>query len=39
MKNKQDNLYISDDLHKLFLKANDTKNTLDDVVISIEHLV
>ncbi len=39
MKNKQDNLYIGDTLHKIFLKANDIKNTLDDVVISTEHLV
>jgi len=39
MKNKQDNLYIGDDLYKIFLKANDIKNTLDDVVISTEHLV
>jgi len=27
MKNKQDNLYIGDTLHKIFLKANDIKNT------------
>ncbi len=39
MKNKQDNLYIGDTLHKIFLKANDIKNTLKDVVISTEHLV
>jgi ATP-dependent Clp protease ATP-binding subunit ClpB len=39
MKNKQDNLYISDSLYKIFLKANDIKNTLDDVVISTEHLI
>ncbi len=39
MKNKQDNLYISDTLHKIFLKANDIKNTLNDVVISTEHLI
>ncbi len=39
MKNKQDNLYIGDALHKIFLKANDIKNTLNDVVISTEHLV
>ena len=39
MKNKQDNLYVSDTLHKIFLKANDIKNTLNDVVISTEHLV
>ncbi len=39
MKNKQDNLYISDTLHKIFLKANDIKNTFNDVVISTEHLV
>lgn len=39
MKNKQDNLYIGDTLYKIFLKANDIKNTLDDVVISTEHLV
>ncbi len=39
MRNKQDNLYIGDTLHKIFLKANDIKNTLDDVVISTEHLV
>ena len=39
MKNKQDNLYIGNTLHKIFLKANDIKNTLDDVVISTEHLV
>jgi len=39
MKNKQDNLYIGDTLHKIFLKANDLKNTFDDVVISTEHLV
>ncbi len=39
MKNRQDNLYIGDTLHKIFLKANDIKNTLNDVVISTEHLV
>ena len=39
MKNKQDNLYIGDSLHEIFLKANDIKNTLNDVVISTEHLV
>ena len=39
MKIKQDNLYIGDTLHKIFLKANDIKNTLNDVVISTEHLV
>ncbi|MDC3052795.1 AAA family ATPase [Prochlorococcus sp. AH-736-A13] len=39
MKNKQDNLYIGDTLHKIFLKANDIKNTLNGVVISTEHLV
>ncbi len=39
MKNKQDNLYIGDTLYKIFLKANDIKNNLDDVVISTEHLV
>ena len=39
MKNKQDNLYIGDALYKIFLKANDIKNALDDVVISTEHLV
>jgi len=39
MKNKQDNLYIGDTIYKIFLKANDIKNTLDDVVISTEHLV
>ncbi|MBO8220656.1 ATP-dependent Clp protease ATP-binding subunit [Prochlorococcus marinus] len=39
MRNKQDNLYIGDTLYKIFLKANDIKNTLDDVVISTEHLV
>ena len=39
MKNKQDNLFIGDTLHKIFLKANDIKNTLNDVVISTEHLV
>ncbi|KGF95348.1 ClpB protein [Prochlorococcus marinus str. MIT 9201] len=39
MKDKQDNLYIGDTLHKIFLKANDIKNTLNDVVISTEHLV
>ena len=39
MKNKQDNLYIGDTLHKIFLKANDIKNALNDVVISTEHLV
>ena len=39
MKNKQDNLYIGDTLHKIFLKANDIKKTLNDVVISTEHLV
>ena len=35
----QANLYIGDALYKIFLKANDIKNTLDDVVISTEHLV
>ena len=39
MKNKQDNLYIGDTLHKIFLKSNDIKNTLNDVVKSTEHLV
>ena len=39
MKYKQDNLYIGDTLHKILLKANDIKNTLNDVVISTEHLV
>ncbi len=39
MKDKQDNLYIGETLHKIFLKANDIKNTLNDVVISTEHLV
>ena len=39
MKNKQDNLYIGETLHKIFLKANDIKNNLNDVVISTEHLV
>jgi len=39
MKNKQDNLYIGDTLHKIFLKANDIKSTLNEVVISTEHLV
>ena len=39
MKNKQDNLYIGDSLHKILLKANDIKNTLNDVVISTEYLV
>ncbi len=39
MKNKQDNLYIGDTLQKIFFKTNDVKNTLNDVVISTEHLV
>ncbi len=39
MKNKQNNLYIGDTLHKIFLKSNDIKNTLNDVVISTEHLI
>ncbi len=39
MKSKQDNLYIGDSLYKIFLKANDILNALDDVVISTEHLV
>ena len=39
MKDKQDNLYIGETLHKIFLKANQIKNTLNDVVISTEHLV
>ncbi len=39
MKNKQENLYIGETLHKIFLKANNIKNTLNDVVISTEHLV
>ncbi len=39
MKNKQDNLYIGETLHKIFLKANDIKTSLNDVVISTEHLV
>ena len=39
MKNKQDNLYLGDTLHKIFLRANDIKNNLNDVVISTEHLV
>ena len=39
MKDKQDNLYIGDTLQKIFLKANDIKNTLNEVVISSEHLI
>ena len=39
MKNKQDDLFVGDTLHKIFLKANDLKFKLDDVVISTEHLV
>ena len=39
MKNKQDNLYIGDTLNKIFLKANELRNSLGDVVISTEHLV
>ena len=39
MKTKQDILYIGDTLYKIFLKANDLKSSLDDVVISTEHLV
>ena len=39
MKSQQDSLYIGETLHKIFLKANDIKNTLNDVVISTEHLV
>lgn len=39
MKTTQDNLYIGETLHKIFLKANHIKNTLNDVVISTEHLV
>ncbi|MBO8243446.1 AAA domain-containing protein [Prochlorococcus marinus XMU1411] len=39
MKNKQDNLYIGNTLYEIFSKANDIKNTLDDVVISTEHLI
>ncbi len=39
MKNKQDNLYIGETLHTIFSKSNDIKNTLNDVVISTEHLV
>jgi len=39
MKNKQNNLYIGDTLHKIFLKSNYIKNILNDVVISTEHLV
>ena len=39
MINKQSNLFIDDALYKIFLKANDIKNALDDVVISTEHLV
>jgi len=39
MKTKQDNLYIGETLHKIFLKANHIKNTLNDVVISTEHLI
>ena len=39
MKNKQANLYIGDTLHKIFVKANEAKLILDDVVISTEHLI
>ena len=39
MKTKQDNLYIGDTLYKIFLEANNIKNSLDDVVISTDHLV
>ncbi|MCQ9202251.1 MAG: AAA family ATPase [Prochlorococcus marinus XMU1425] len=39
MKTKQDNLYIGETLHKIFMEANHIKNTLNDVVISAEHLV
>ncbi len=35
MKNKQDNLYIGDTLHKIFLKANDIKNTLNEEFLEI----
>jgi ATP-dependent Clp protease ATP-binding subunit ClpB len=39
MKNKQENLYIGDSLYRIFLKANDIRDSLSDVVISTEHLV
>ena len=39
MRNKQNNLFIGDSLYKIFFKANDIKNILDDVVVSTKHLV
>ena len=39
MKKKQDQFFIGDGLHKTFLKANDLKITLNEVVISTDHLV
>ena len=39
MRNKQDNLYIDNSLHKILSKANDLKVNLNEVVISTEHLV
>ena len=39
MKNKQENLFIGETLLKVFSKASEFKITLDDVVISTEHLI
>jgi len=36
MKTKQDNLYIGETLHKIFLKANDIKNTFKNIDFIIE---
>ena len=39
MKNKQDTLFIGDNLQKVFIKANDIKNNSGEVVISSEHIL
>ena len=39
MKFKQENLYISKELNKIFLKSNEIKNSLNQVVISSDHLI
>ena len=39
MKNKQETLYIGETLHNIFLKANELRVSLNDVVISTEHIL
>ena len=39
MKNKQETLFIGDNLHKVFKKANDLKSNSEEVVISTKHIL